>query len=169
MHKRAYNYLATHGVKDDVTVFEFGSRDINGTARDHWPNANWTGIDLYEGPGVDIVADIFELIQSGDWRLNQVLESADLVVCAEMAEHCNRWGELAGVAFSLLKKSGKYLGTAAGTQRKPHSAVDGGKLRSGEYYGNISASDMLNSLHKSGFQYASVVEVEDDIQWYAIK
>lgn len=169
MHKRAYDFIAEHAVPDSVNVFEIGSRNINGTARDHWPNATWTGIDLHEGPGVDIAADIFELIECEDWRINNILGSADFVVCAEVAEHCSRWRELANAAASLLKFGGKYIGTAAGPGRRAHSAIDGRHLRQGEYYQNIPAKSMLESLQSAGFRYAYAVEVVNDIQWLAIK
>jgi SAM-dependent methyltransferase len=42
-----------------LEVLEVGSLDVNGSVRDFAPEgANWVGIDLEAGPGVDIVVDI---------------------------------------------------------------------------------------------------------------
>ena len=42
--------------KDNIKVLEIGSYNVNGSIRAFFPNANYTGVDLCDGPGVDIVS-----------------------------------------------------------------------------------------------------------------
>src|SRR3546814_16955389 len=42
---------------EEWEVLDLGGRDINGGIRDLIPNANWTGVDITEGPGVELVHD----------------------------------------------------------------------------------------------------------------
>ena len=55
-------------------------------------------------------------------------------------------------AFDLLQHGGILLLTSAGIGRTPHSAVDGGPVRDGEYYNNIDESRLRYWLEVAGFE-----------------
>ncbi len=113
------------------TALEFGARNLNGTARMFWEHATWTGIDLEPGDGVDYVAD------ATDWELQSKLEPAQLVVSTEMLEHCERPDDALSNMAALSTEW--VLVTCATTGRAPHSAHDGGNVRAGEHYENVTS------------------------------
>jgi SAM-dependent methyltransferase len=62
-------------------VVAIGSLDVNGDVRHLIPHKEWTGIDIVDGPGVDIVANAHDLTE------HFADGCADLVVCVEQLEH----------------------------------------------------------------------------------
>ena len=68
MHAEADQWVARYGSTQVLQVLEIGSLNINGTARVHWPNARWLGIDRQRGPGVDVVCDFL------DWEANAAFD-----------------------------------------------------------------------------------------------
>lgn len=139
MHAEARQWIADHANDKKITVLECGSRDINGTVRDLFPNAKWIGVDTMEGGGVDVVADFAKYRHD---------KQVNVVVCCEVLEHAKNWRELVKSAAENLRKGGTFLVTAAGPTRVPHSALDGGFLRAGEYYGNIHPDELAKVLDK---------------------
>lgn len=123
-------------------VIEFGSLDINGSVRELIDCENYTGIDLVEGPGVDIVMDAVDF---------DAEERADLLVCCEVLEHAPDAEGLIWSAWSNLKPGGTFLVTCATDYREPHSAIDGGNLRPGEHYENIRAGWLVSVCDNVGF------------------
>lgn len=117
------------------SVFELGSRDVNGSPRHLFPGVAYIGVDLAPGPGVDIVAD------AADWRPDG---SSDLVLCLETLEHTDRAKDILLNAMSMVAPGGALIVTAATDPRAPHSAVDGAGLKPGEYYGNISVPEFAS-------------------------
>jgi SAM-dependent methyltransferase len=117
-------------------VVEFGSRDVaGGTVRGLFPDAEvYHGVDLVEGPAVDVVAD------AATWRPTA---PPDVVVCCEVLEHTPAWAALLANAHAILRPGGRLVVTAASTGRAPHSAVDGGPLREGEYYRNVEPHELV--------------------------
>ena len=158
MHAEADEWMARYGSTQPLQVLEIGSLNINGTARVHWPNARWLGIDRQRGPGVDVVCDFL------DWDSHA---SFDVVVCCEVLEHSSEWRAIVGRVKPLLMAGGCFVGTCAGPLRAPHSAVDGGPLRQGEYYGNLSADDLLSELQAAGFWRVLVHDIGHDLRWWA--
>lgn len=134
MHAAAYKFVAEQA-KDlqFEKVVEFGSRYINGSIRPIFSLADvYVGIDPVEGSGVDVVMPAQNFIPDFE---------PDVVVCCEVLEHVPHDIGLAIIenGLKILKPGGTMLVTAAGIARKEHSAVDGGPLRPGEHYGNITA------------------------------
>ena len=85
MHAAASDYIfaSFHTWRDGrshLRVLEIGSLNINGTVRDYiQPFAEkYIGIDMQEGPGVDIVHDAAKFTKPNFF---------DVVVCAEVFEH----------------------------------------------------------------------------------
>lgn len=142
MHPGAREFVARHATADPVSVIEIGSRNINGTVRDLFPRATWTGIDLRAGPCVDVV---------GDAMLYEPPEPVDLVVCCEVLEHAADWQDLVCVTYGWLKSGGHLIVTCAGPGRNAHSAIDGGPLRVDEHYENISTNELNDAMKRAGF------------------
>jgi len=158
MHSEAAEWLERYGSTNPVAVLEIGSLNINGTARAYWPNAHWLGIDRQRGPGVDIVADFLDWQTDSRW---------DVVVCCEVLEHCEDWRAIIGRVRPLLLQTGHFVGTCAGPQRAPHSAIDGGPLRPGEHYANLTADGLLEALADAGFLRVLVHDTGHDLRWWA--
>lgn len=148
MHPECRRYLRRFFTLKSIDVIEIGSRDINGSARAFFPNAKWLGLDLSAGVGVDIVCD------AADYSPERTV---DLVVCCEVLEHCERWKELIQRAAGWLKPYGRLIMTCAGEGRESHSAFDGDKLRTGEYYKNLTCDEIKNQFTSCGL---IAVEVE---------
>lgn len=125
--------------KNKLDVLEFGSLNINGSVKPIFePYANtYFGIDMQEGPGVDMIADA----ASFD---SEILY--DVIVCAEVFEHTPAWKEIVNNAHRLLKVGGVFIATMAGVGRTAHSAVDGLDLRDWEHYANITEDELSHAL-----------------------
>jgi hypothetical protein len=82
-------------------------------------------------------------------------------------EHANDWRDIVGRVKPLLMAGGIFVGTCAGPLRTPHSAIDGGLLRQGEYYGNLTADDLLSELQAAGFLRVLVHDTGHDLRWWA--
>jgi hypothetical protein len=141
MHAEAMEFVsrALIGKKFDRVV-EIGSRNINGSVRplfigkvedDYW------GIDLHEGPDVDEVAD------ASDWAPQGLV---DCVVCCEVLEHAPNVEHLVEKVSQWLSPGGWFLMTCAAPDREPHSSIDGGPLRPGEFYSNIEPTGFQELL-----------------------
>lgn len=159
MHQEAFEFVAAHATSRKVTVLECGSRNINGTVRDLFPNARWVGVDVVDGDGVDIV---------GDFAKYRHDKPVAVVVCCEVAEHLEDWPALIESAAANLKDGGMLIFTAAGPGRSPHSAADGGELRGGEWYGNIGP-DALDTVLARHFTSHDIDLLGPDIRATAIK
>lgn len=136
MHKEAYDWIAkqVRCLPLRRSVLEFGSKNVNGTIRNLFTNADkYLGVDIVEGAGVDVVSD------AGKFKSD---ERFDTIVCTEMLEHTNRGRDICLNAFNHLAKGGVFLATMAGEGREPHSAVDGGELHEGEYYQNVTVAEL---------------------------
>lgn len=141
MHSEAHAFVAAN-IGHPKRVLEYGALNINGTARDTAPSAEWHGIDVVAGPGVDEVADATEYLATVPY---------DTVVCCEMLEHTPKVGATCQTAYTNLTDGGTLLLTCATDGRAPHSAIDGGPLRPDEFYRNVPADDFRISLEHIGF------------------
>ena len=146
MHPEAMSFAERALSSLSVTghVLEIGSRDINGSVRPLFAQAaSYTGIDLQDGPGVDVQAD-------GATYEPQVAPSA--IVCMETLEHAPVASTVIQHAAGLLLAGGWLLVTCATDPRAAHSGHDGGPFTAGEYYGNVPPSDLRNWLDSAGFE-----------------
>jgi hypothetical protein len=140
MHKavddwvRAFVLIHGHGER----VLEIGSRTINGEIRHHFKGCRtYVGIDIAGGYGVDVVADGASYLAP---------EAPDRVVSCEVLEHTPKAREIVENAWRQLAPGGWLVLTAASDPRAPHSAVDGGPLRPGEFYRNVKGAAIANWL-----------------------
>lgn len=148
MHAEAWRWLEENldrWMGQKISVLEFGSRDVNGSARSLFPQARYTGVDIAPGPGVDVVCD------AADWPEVNGDDGFDLVICTEVLEHTPRWQEIIGAAFYALRNGGRFFVTCASVPREPHSAVDGGPLHDGEYYQNVDPYEAKRAAQNVGF------------------
>lgn len=153
---------AGHGTTSEpITVLEFGSLDINGSVRSIFDGVGpYTGVDMADGPGVDIVADA-ETYAHGTL--------VDVVVCCEVFEHAPRWRGIVQNAYRSLRHGGLFVATMAGDGRPPHSAIDEAPIRPWEYYGNVSENDLLISLLETGFARPVVSYERTDLRCWGVK
>jgi Methyltransferase domain len=135
MHEAAWRFLkAVSGtLRRPETVCEIGSRNVNGTARVLFHDAEYIGVDLMPGPVVDVVAD------GATWQPGREF---DVVICTETMEHAPDQEALARNLVTLCRSGGVIIVTAAGMDREPHSAIDGGPLREGEPYKNLMPEEL---------------------------
>lgn len=133
-------------------VLDLGGRDINGGIRDLIPNGKWTGVDIEEGPGVDLVWDCTQA-----WELG--MPRFDIVVCTEVLEHVQQWQNLLKTCAQALDPMGAQLlfVTAASTGRRPHGASGAMDPAPGEWYCNVPQPDVSRELellfNNSGGEY----------------
>src|SRR5260221_14783221 len=146
MHPGAYNFIRESVVRVPPRQFvlEYGGRNINGTVRPLFDTPNYLSIDLFGGPGVDLVADASTFDPRGHFPLQP-----DAIVCCEVMEHTPKWPAILAAAGKVLnQEAGVLFLTCATDPRSPHSAIDGGTLRVGEYYGNIPVYSFTTLLDK---------------------
>jgi SAM-dependent methyltransferase len=89
-------------------VLEVGAFDVNGSLRpvlEQLGPAEYIGVDIQEGRGVDRVCDVTELIRTfGE-------ESFDVVICTELLEHVRDWRLAIHNIKAVCRKGGVILVT----------------------------------------------------------
>lgn len=88
------------------SVIEVGSLDVNGSLRsiiEAFEPTNYTGVDLSEGPGVDIVCHAEALVDI------MGPEKFDLLISTEMMEHVLDWKKVISNFKKVLKPEGILL------------------------------------------------------------
>lgn len=118
-------------------VLDAGGRDVNGSPRFLFPGSSYIVIDLEAGPGVDVVGD------ARQWRPESPV---DLVLSVEVLEHAVDPAGLLRAAWDCLVSGGRLIVTCATDPRAPHSGHDGGTLRPGELYANVTPEDLKGWL-----------------------
>ena len=96
-----------------IKVLEIGSLIVEGqehlSVRKYFPEAEYIGVDMQQGNGVDIVADCidycYNYYQSGS-------EVFDLILCLDMLEHAKEPFEVIESAKQCLKCNGVLLVTS---------------------------------------------------------
>ncbi|WP_311266861.1 methyltransferase domain-containing protein [Sphingobium sp. WCS2017Hpa-17] len=85
----------------DINVIDLGAMNVNGSYRTLMPDhANYVGVDLEAGPGVDIVLqDVY--------RLPFEDSSIDIVMSGQMLEHCAHFWKVFTEISRVLKPGGK--------------------------------------------------------------
>lgn len=155
MHAQALEWVARFATDEPVRVLDIGGRDINGTPRVHFPNAAYTVLDIRDAAGVDIIADAATWTPDAVW---------DVVVCTEVFEHADVWREICSTAHKACAAGGLFIATMAGPGRPAHSAIDGGTLRSGEYYANVGPGELRHVLESLGWRDVVVDQLAEDVR-----
>ena len=84
-------------------IIEIGARDMNGSLQTYIKAQNpkeYIGIDIIDGPGVDLICNATELIQHFE------KDSFDLIIATEVLEHITDWKKAISNFKQLLKKNG---------------------------------------------------------------
>ena len=157
MHLEALQFIASQldPLPNGLHVFEIGSRNVNGSARQAaraGQVAQWWGCDLSPGPGVDYVGPGEDA--APPWP-------ADVVVCCEVLEHTPLTGPILANAAQRLRPGGLVLVTCATEPRRPHSAVDGGPLRHGEFYANVPPDVLRAAMAAAGLEVVDALAYLD--------
>lgn len=129
-------------------ALEIGSFDVYGEIRSIFSDATeYIGIDLCDGPGVDVVANAHDLDKLG-------LGQFDVVLSCEALEHDPDWQKTLKNALNCLKPGGMLIVTCATTLRPEHgtprtspSESPGTQSLGWSYYGNISKSELMATLN----------------------
>jgi SAM-dependent methyltransferase len=99
-HQSCIDFVASQLSAEEIrgaAVLEVGSRDVNGTVRplvERAEPASYIGVDIEQGPGVDEICDVSELVA----RFGP--ERFDVVLATELLEHVRDWRS----AVSQLKE-----------------------------------------------------------------
>lgn len=128
-----------------VRTLEIGSLDINGSIRSFFSKADYKGVDVAPGPGVDVV-------RQGQ-LVDYPTDTFDVVVSCECMEHNPFWVETVSNMFRMVKPGGLVVVSCATTGRAEHGTTRTSGSDSPlsisigwEYYRNVSASDFKRSL-----------------------
>ena len=170
MHKAAldytYNEFMTWRTREfhdykKFNILEIGSLNINGGIRELLePHAEmYLGIDMQEGPGVDLVVDAVDY-----WKY----DSFDVVVCNEVFEHTPDYSQIIFNAMTSLREGGIFIATMAGEGRAPHSAIDENPIRPWEHYRNIGEWE-LNQIMEGYFEHSAVDKLGNDLRCWGTK
>lgn len=144
MHEAVMRFVAEHCAGHYENVVEVGSRNMNGTARVLIDADDYLGVDRFDGPCVDLVADARDI----DYR------NVDLVLCLEVLEHDPAPFALAAHLAGWLRPGGLLVLTCATDPRAPHGADMGPD----EHYGNVDPDGIRDAL--AGFGWFRAVEVD---------
>ena len=170
MHKEASQFVAK--VKAEFPEFftgkkvlDVGSLEIDGGARQFFTNCDYLGIDVGEGPGVDVVT-----MAHGYSRPN----SFDVVICTEMLEHDQHWNKSLLQMYENVKPGGLFLVTCAGPSRWEHGTTEHDAYASpftADYYKNLSTEDFASVLPASLFSksYLGYRGDKEDLYFAGIK
>lgn len=137
---------------------ELGNLNVNGGVLDLITAAEYQGIDIEAGPGVDVVADGAEYLPDC---------APDLVLCLEVLEHAPDPRAIVANALRMLAPGGALVLTCASTTREPHGCKGGAV--GGEHYQGIEVCDLHAWL--GGFAHVDVraYPLRGDLYALAIK
>jgi SAM-dependent methyltransferase len=143
-------------------VLDCGSLDINGNNRYLFADCEYTGIDIGDGPNVDVVCPIHLYRNGGVF---------DTIISTECFEHDADYDKSLGQIFDLLSPGGLFLFTCATHGRAEHGTKKSAPADSpftGDYYKNLGISDIsMASAFKS---YAFEVNGDHkDLYFWGIK
>jgi len=130
-------------------VLEVGSLDINGSVRTFFEDCDYTGIDVGDGNGVDIVCEGQNFPGEPDYY--------DVVISCECFEHNPYWVETFENMYRMCKPAGLIVMTCATTGRKEHgtSRTKPNKspltvAKGWDYYKNLTEEDFRNNMNFDG-------------------
>lgn len=151
-----------------TNVLDIGSLDINGNNRYLFEQCDYTGIDIGDGPNVDVVCS-GHLFKSDDLF--------DVVISTECFEHDEYWEQtLKNVINNLLKDGGLFLFSCAAPGRPEHGTKKTSPKDSPfttDYYRNLSEEDIRSVLDCdnifSNYKFKTRKEFPQDLYFYGIK
>jgi SAM-dependent methyltransferase len=124
-----------------VSVLEIGSLNINGTVRDFYNTDRYLGVDVSDGPGVDMVAQGQNLAFPDN--------SFDVAVSAECFEHNPHWLE---TFVNMHRIATKFVIFTCATDGRPEHGTtrttpeDSPFTLDWDYYRNLTELDFTSNL-----------------------
>lgn len=112
MHEVVRKFAKKHESLFRGNILDVGSFDVNGSLRDTIPIS--IGIDMREGPGVDMVLNSSDLMKVFE------PESFDGVVSGDALEHTLDWRSALTNMWGVLKQGGPLLVTLANPSKGYH-------------------------------------------------
>jgi hypothetical protein len=138
----------THPKKfKNCSVLDIGSLDINGNNRFLFENYTYIGVDVGDGPNVDVVSKGHEYRSENKY---------DVVISSECFEHDMYYVETIKNCVDLTKNGGLFTFTCASTGRAEHgtrrtSKQDAPLLEEYgdwyDYYKNLTEEDIRNVIN----------------------
>ena len=127
-------------------VLDIGSLNINGTMRDFFEDCDYTGLDIDEGPGVDVVCQGQEYDAPDNYF--------DVACSAECFEHNPYWLETFQNMIRMCRKGGLVFFTCATEGRAEHgterSSPDSSPFTVNlgwSYYRNLTEKDFTDAMN----------------------
>jgi SAM-dependent methyltransferase len=155
-------------------VLEIGSYQVNedGLLRAIFSGCSYYGVDLVEGPGVDIVASGHEVAFPSD--------SFDVTLSAECFEHNPLWRETFINMHRMTRPGGVVIMTCASRGRVEHGTARSSKptyspgttARGWEYYMNLTQEDFASAFDLSEMfceHHFFTVKSSHDLYFFGIK
>lgn len=155
MHDAVRRWVRRHLPEQQRFVVEFGALDINGGILDLLDCDRYAGVDIQDGPGVDVIAD------AATWTPD---DEPDVVLCLEVFEHAREWPQIIANAHRVLAPGGTFIATAACLGRAPHSARRESPPDPDEHYENIDPADLEGELYAAGFG-----DIWVDVAWHDVR
>jgi SAM-dependent methyltransferase len=150
-----------------ANILEVGSLDINGSVRQFFVDCEYSGIDLGEGKGVDIVCQGQEYDEPAD--------TFDTVISCECFEHNPDWVATFTNMHRMTKVGGLIVMSCATTGRPEHGTKRTSPQDApfcGDYYKNLTEQDFVEQFKLdnmfSTYQFG-VGEQTRDLYFYGIK
>lgn len=149
-HQEQLNFIRTtsQSLTKDYSkrkILEIGSFDVNGSTRQFFQKSNYVGVDLSEGPGVDVVCE-------GN-KLDHPDQTYDLTLSCECFEHNPHWSDTFMNMYRMTQSGGVVVFTCATTGRPEHGttrtspAVSPGSQSIGwDYYQNLTEGDFVSAF-----------------------
>lgn len=125
-------------------VLEVGSLDINGSVRQFFEDCDYTGVDIGEGKGVDLVSKGEDLTFPDN--------HFDVAISCECFEHNPEW--VSTFANMVRMTSGLIIMTCATTGRPEHGTRRTSPSDApfcGDYYRNLTEQDIRDNCDLSKF------------------
>ena len=132
MHYSSMVKMAKFAIEHDQkgkTVVDIGSLDINGSYRVLFPKSTYIGVDIVEGPNVDVI------MGSKEW---DKLKDVDIVISGQTLQHVEDIPKLMKSIFDVLKIDGMLCIIAPSAGRK-----------------SISKEEMMKTVSDAGFEVLS--------------
>jgi SAM-dependent methyltransferase len=145
-------------------VLDIGGADINGSAKFLFKNCYYKVLDIWDGPGVDMIGKVTDLPNS---------ECDDVVCYLEVAEHDEEYEKSILGAIRRLKPGGLFLFSCASTGRAEHGTkrtTPGCSPFTTDYYKNITKEDLTNIVGFSDAWHYSEFKVDGtDLYFFGFK
>jgi SAM-dependent methyltransferase len=128
---------------NNLSVLDVGSFNVSGSSiREFFVKNKYIGVDLINGPNVDIVLDGSEL-----HKLNQKF---DIVISCECFEHAKNWKKIFLSMYNQCEEDGYIIFTCASRGRIEHGTLrtinSDSPGTTGTYYKNIFKSEFIKSF-----------------------